>query len=163
MSDDRLFASNNAIGRKWYYLNMIILAIITYATQHIFENYIIPFVATEFYDLFAKIVLYFLYVMYLITFFALVERRLYDACGNREGALYRKVGDFLKFVAGYQILVLILNHIESAQTLPLPFMQDIATLLDGCFILVALFIGLLKGKVSCLTMEEYKKRDRYKL
>ena len=24
MSDDRLFASNNAIGRKWYFINLII-------------------------------------------------------------------------------------------------------------------------------------------
>lgn len=163
MSDDRLFASNNAIGRKWYYLNIIILGIIVVATHYIFQNFIIPVVKTEFYDLFAKIVLYFLYTMYAITFFALIERRLYDACGNREGALYRKVGDFLKFIVFYQVLVIVLNYFSTLEVGILQFMQDIATFLNGVFIFITLIIGLLKGKVSCLTMEEYRKRDKYKL
>ena len=42
MSDDRLFASNNAIGRKWYFLNIVILSVITLITKYIFEDHIIP-------------------------------------------------------------------------------------------------------------------------
>ena len=96
MSDDRLFASNNAIGRKWYFLNIIILTIITLVTKYIFEDHIFPNVTTEVYEIIAKGILYFAYIIYAVTFFALIERRLYDAVGSREKQGYKNTSGFLQ-------------------------------------------------------------------
>ena len=42
MSDDRLFATNTPIGRKWYYLNLLILSGITTVTYFFFTKKVIP-------------------------------------------------------------------------------------------------------------------------
>ena len=51
MSDDRLFASNNAIGRKWYFLNLIILAtliIVCFLYSVAKQSYIDGFISINF-------------------------------------------------------------------------------------------------------------------
>ena len=91
MSDDRLFASNNAIGRKWYFINLFILAVVSFFTNLVFTDYIIPNVTTDVYNIIAKGILYFLFLIYLITFFALIDRRLYDVFGTREVKGYKNI------------------------------------------------------------------------
>ena len=97
MSDDRLFASNNAIGRKWYFLNLIILSVIVTFTHLLFKDHIIPHVISDVYVIIAKGFLYLAYIVYLITFFALIERRLYDITGTRDSKAYRNISSILTF------------------------------------------------------------------
>ena len=162
MSDDRLFASNNAIGRKWYFLNLIILAVIVVATKFGFDDYIFPNVRTEVYELMAQWTLYILYGVYLITFFALVERRLYDICGERDTDQYKNLSAVLQFAVLFQILVLVLPNCEIQLPISNELLQYIAYFFDGIFALTALFIGFVKGKISNMTYEEYKNQLKYK-
>lgn len=162
MSDDRLFASNNAIGRKWYFLNLIILAVIVVATKFGFDDYIFPNVRTEVYELMAQWTLYILYGVYLITFFALVERRLYDICGERDTDQYKNLSAVLQFAVLFQILVVVLPNCEIQLPISNELLQYIAYFFDGIFALTALFIGFVKGKISNMTYEEYKNQLKYK-
>ena len=162
MSDDRLFASNNAIGRKWYFLNLIILSVIVFATKFGFDDYIFPSVRTEVYELIAQWILYILYGVYLITFFALVERRLYDICGERDTDKYKNLSAILQFAVLFQILVVVLPNCEIQLPISNELLQYIAYFFDGVFALTALLIGFVKGKISNMTYEEYKNQLKYK-
>lgn len=161
MSDDRLFASNNAIGRKWYFINIITLTIITYVTQVVFTQHIIPNVTTEVYDLIAKGMLYFAYLIFLITFFALIERRLFDICGTRETKGYRNTSSILKFAVFCQILSLYCQW----QKPPIPVSYDliefIAMIMEIIFFAIVIILGFIKGKISCLSYDEYRKKVKY--
>ena len=119
MSDDRLFASNNAIGRKWYFINILILIIITYITKQVFTQHIIPNVVSDVYEIIAKGILYFAYIIYLITFFALIDRRLYDICGTREKKGYKNTSAILKFAIFCQVLSFYCNW--EKPSIPIPF------------------------------------------
>ncbi len=162
MSDDRLFASNNAIGRKWYFLNLIILAVIVVATKFGFDDYIFPNVRTEVYELMAQWTLYILYGVYLITFFALVERRLYDICGERDTDKYKNLSAILQFAVLFQIFAVVIPNCEVQLPVSDDVLQYIAYFFDGIFALTALFIGFVKGKISNMTYEEYKNQLKYK-
>lgn len=162
MSDDRLFASNNAIGRKWYFLNLIILAVIVVATKFGFDDYIFPNVRTEVYELMAQWTLYILYGVYLITFFALVERRLYDICGERDTNQYKNLSAVLQFAVLFQILVVVLPNCEVQLPISNELLQYIAFFFDGIFVFTAFCIGFISGKISNLTYEEYKNQLKYK-
>ena len=58
--DTRLFASNNPIGRIWYFINIIILAIVTIATKVLVLEYILPNANPSF-NFAIKCILYFAY------------------------------------------------------------------------------------------------------
>lgn len=163
MSDDRLFASNNAIGRRWYYINIVILGIITVITNHVFTEYIIPNVKSEVYYLIAHGIMYFAYAIYLITFFALIDRRLYDVFGARDTKGYANVSAFLKLAVCFQAIILICQWTNINPPVSYDFLQSIAWMLDGVFVVIAFFLGLFKGKISNLTFEKYKDRLKYKL
>lgn len=163
MSDDRLFASNNAIGRKWYYINIVILAIITVVTEYAFTEYIIPNVKSEVYDLIAHGIMYFAYTIYLITFFALIDRRLYDIFGARDTKGYANVSAFLKLAVCFQAIILVGQLTGINPVVSYDFLQGIAWILDGIFLVIAFFLGLFKGKISNLTFGEYKEKLKYKL
>lgn len=162
MSDDRLFASNNAIGRKWYFLNIIILAIITIGTQYIFDTYIINSVKTEVYEIIATWTLYIIYMIYVVTFFALVERRLYDISAARDSSLYKNLSSILKFAVCFQLLIIVGQHCKVDINVSYDLLQLIAYLFDGLFFLIAFFIGFIRGKISNMTYEEYKNQIKYK-
>lgn len=162
MSDDRLFASNNAIGRKWYFLNLIILTVIVIATKYAFDDYVFPHVRTEVYDIMAHWTLYILYGVYLITFFALVERRLFDICGARDTDSYKNLSAVLQFAVIFQIFAIVVPNCEVQLPISDDMLQYIAYLFDGIFILVSIFIGFVGGKISNLTYEEYKNKTKYK-
>ena len=161
MSDDRLFASNNAIGRKWYFLNIIILGIITIGTELVFEHYLIPNVKTEVYFYIGTFIKYTLYLIYLITFFSLIDRRLYDVTGDRRSNKYRNISSIICLAIFFQITVLALPHTSLRVPLPLDLMQEIASILDLVFVVIIFFLGFFKGTISNMSYEEYKNKIKY--
>lgn len=161
MSDDRLFASNNAIGRKWYFLNMIILSVITLITKYVFENHIIPNVTTEVYELIAQGILYFAYIIYAVTFFALIERRLYDAVGTREKNGYKNTAGFLQFAVVFQIAIILINVLNINIPVSVDLLQSIAWITNSIFAFIVLILCFLKGQISNLTYDEYRKKIKY--
>ena len=161
MSDDRLFASNNAIGRKWYFINLFILAVVSFFTNLVFTDYIIPNVITEVYSLIAKGILYFLFLIYLITFFALIDRRLYDVFGTREVKGYKNVSGFLSFVVIFQLIVIICKWKAVAVPISIEILEVCAAVLDLLFMFIIFVLGFFKGKISNLTYEQYRKKIKY--
>ena len=162
MSDDRLFASNNAIGRKWYYINLIILGALSYFIYIVFRDYVIPNTISETYTLIATWVSYFTYIILFITFFSLVERRLYDVTGRRDTKGYKNISSLLQFIVIFQIIILILNYFQLTDIYLLQGMQQIANMLNIAFIIFVMVIGLFKGQISNISYEEYKRRDKYR-
>lgn len=161
MSDDRLFASNNAIGRKWYILNIVILAVITVITRNVFMDYIIPNVKTEVYAIIASGMMYFAYLIYIITFFALIDRRLYDACGVRDNKEYKNTSAVLKFAVCFQVLILVGQACNIKLAISYELLQGIAWLFNAIFLIITFCLGFVKGKISNLTYEEYKNKIKY--
>lgn len=161
MSDDRLFASNNAIGRKWYFLNIIILAVITVLTKYIFSDYIIPNVRTEVYEIIANGIMYFAYLIYIITFFALIDRRLYDACGVRDNKGYKNTSAILKFAVCFQILILVGKACNVDVPVSYDVLQYVAWFFNVIFLIIAFCLGFVNGKISNLTYEQYKNKIKY--
>lgn len=161
MSDDRLFASNNAIGRKWYFINIVILLIITAVTQVFFNSYIFTNVKSEEYLLIADIIRYFVYIVYLITFFSLVDRRLFDIAGDRRNRQYRSVSGALSFCITFQLAILVLPFFKAGATLPLEALQQIAVFTDLIFLIIVFAIGFIRGTISNMTYEEYKNKIKY--
>ncbi len=161
MSDDRLFASNNAIGRKWYFLNLIILTILIIVTEFIFKKYIIPHTTTEVYNQIAHGMLYFAYLIYAITFFALIDRRLYDITGDRDSNIYKNTAGIMKLIVLLNIIVIFFEHFSVK--LPVSYETEwlIIAVSNTIFIIMTLILGLFKGKISNLSYEEYKKKIKY--
>jgi hypothetical protein len=161
MTDDRLFASNNAIGRKWYFFNLIILTFIVYITNYIFTNKIIPHVSSEHYVVIAEWTLYFVQFLYVITYLALLERRLYDICGTRDSKSYR---NGLAFIFLYVFLI-IFGMFCAYKNPPLPFPNEIVIslgyLASGLLALKTLIFCLIKSSISTLSYEEYRKKLKY--
>lgn len=161
MSDDRLFASNNAIGRKWYFINLIILTIIAYIVQYIFTDHIIPNVVSDVYEIIAKGILYFAYLIFLITFFALIERRLYDVCGKRDSNGYKNTSAVLKFAIFLQILALYCEWQNPTWFVPNELVTLAAMVFDIIFFVIIFILAFLKGSISNLSYEEYRKKIKY--
>ncbi len=152
MSDDRLFASNNPIGRKWYFINLVILFVIITATYFLFSSTIIPNVATEDYVTIATWTMYFLMFIYFITFCALIERRLYDISGSRDKGIYKILAPILTLIGLFIIVVIVFNIWPSIplsgreMSLPLEKFNPIAEFLSTIFGIIVIAIGLKKGK-----------------
>ncbi len=161
MSDDRLFASNNAIGRKWYCINIVVLTIITYFTQLIFTDHIIPNVISEVYVIIATGFLYFAYLIFLITFFALIERRLFDICGTRDTKGYRNTLAILKFAVFCQIFSLYCQWQKPQLPISYVSIDYITMVMDLVFLAIVFALCFIKGKISCLTYDKYRKKIKY--
>ncbi|MBQ3640420.1 hypothetical protein II906_00575 [bacterium] len=161
MSDDRLFASNNAIGRKWYYINMIIIAALAYGVYYFFGEYVYPNVKNASYTAIGTVIENFIYVIFVITFLALIDRRLYDIAGSRSKEPYKTLSGLLGFVIAFQVLTIILNYIELPVELPLEMMQSLAYILDYIALFIIAIIGLIKGKISSKAYYEYSSNDKY--
>ncbi len=161
MSDDRLFASNNAIGRKWYFINIIILCVITAVTQVFFSNYIFTNVKSEEYLLIADVIRYFVYIVYLITFFSLIDRRLFDIAGDRRNNRYKFVSGLLSFCIAFQFAILVLPFFKIAASLPFEALQQVAVFTDLIFLIIVFAIGFIRGTISNMTYEEYKNKIKY--
>ena len=161
MSDDRLFASNNAIGRKWYFLNIIILSVITVITKYVMIEYIIPGTTTETFRIIATWVLWFLYGAYMITFFSLIDRRLFDIFGTRDSKGYKNVSAILVFSIFWQIFASYCLTKHPEVYIPEDVIAFIAVVLDIIFLGIVLAIAFIKGSISDLTYEEYKNKIKY--
>ncbi len=152
MSDDRLFASNNPIGRKWYFINLIILSLISYGTYFFFTKQIIPNVNSQDYSTICNWILYILLFLYLITFFSLIERRLYDASGSRNKGIYKSVGPIFTLTGLMVLITAVLNAYptitiaENKITFPIETLNMIAYIAAGIFLVLMIVIGLIKGK-----------------
>ena len=161
MSDDRLFASNNAIGRKWYFLNLIILTILIIVTEFIFKKYIIPHTTTEVYKQIAYGMLYLAYLFYAITFFALIDRRLYDITGDRNSNVYKNTAGVMKLIVLLNLIVIFFEHFSVKLPVSYETQWLIIAVSNTIFIIMTLILGLFKGKISNLSYEEYKKKIKY--
>ncbi len=162
MSDDNsLFASKNAIGRKWYYLNILILFLITFVTVYLFKLYIIPNVISDFWNLITICILYFALIMYVITFLSLIDRRLYDVFGSRESTVYR----IISYIIWITILLKIFLFYCRWKGIVLPVYNEqiyfISKIFDTIFVCIVLFAGFIKGKISTLSYDEYKRKIKY--
>lgn len=161
MSDDRLFASNNAIGRKWYCLNLIILSIIAVGTHIIFKDHIIPNVTSDVYEIIAKGFLYFAYVIYIITFLALIERRLYDVTGTRDAKGYRNTS-YIMTLAVFSVAVDAFYKWKNPVTpIPEEIISMAAFIFGILFAVIAFVLLFLKGSISNLSYEEYRNKIKY--
>ena len=161
MSDDRLFASNNAVSRKWYFINMIVLAIIAYATHMAFDNYVIPNARTDIYVDIANGIRYFIYGIYIVTFFSLIDRRLFDVFGARDKKGYANTTAVLKLAVFIQLFVIVGPFFNWNPPVSYDVLQNVAWIFDAIFVLITFFIGFISGKISNLTYEEYKKKLKY--
>ncbi|MCD7780694.1 MAG: hypothetical protein LUH05_08510 [Candidatus Gastranaerophilales bacterium] len=161
MSDDRLFASNNAIGRKWYYINLVILAVIAFLTHYIFTYYVIPNVLTETYVIISKITLYTAFVLYTITFLSLVERRLFDVCGRRDTSRYKTISTIIWFAVIIQLFSLFCDWKNPALPISNELISLAAIFMDLVFLCIVFFVGLFKGQISNLSYDEYRRKIKY--
>lgn len=152
MSDDRLFVSNNAIGRKWYFLNILILILIYFLTDYAFDNLLFLHPKSNSHLMIGKGILWFLNVIYMITFLALVDRRLFDTIGSRGKRAYRELSSFLLFIVLFHIASIILDY---------NILDLFAFIFDGIFLLITFVLFFTKGKISNLTYEEYKEKIKY--
>ncbi len=161
MSDDRLFASNNAIGRKWYFLNLIILTIIAVGTHVIFQDHIIPNVTSDVYEIIAKGFLYFAYVIYTITFLALIERRLYDVTGTRDSKGYRNTSSIMTLSVFVIALDLYCKWKNPSTPIPEELISLAAYVFGILFVIILVILMFLKGSISNLSYEEYRNKIKY--
>ena len=164
MSDDRLFASNNAIGRKWFFLNIIIIIIITLFTGYIFDYFIFPYVKTNEYHIIAKSILVFLYIIYTVTFLSLIDRRIYDILGDRDKLWYKFLNSFIFLVVLFNVYNFCIDYnIVKKVIIPIDLSYFITICLNFLFIFIVFILGIIKGQISSISSREYKKKIRYKL
>lgn len=162
MSDDRLFASNNAIGRRGYVVNIIVLALIIHFTHNGFIHYIIPNVVNAAYETITTWVLYFAYFIFAIAFFSLIERRLFDVCGKRDTQAYKTVSSILQLDVFAIILLVLKDYIPFLTGVSNHQAQTMISLLGFIVVLIVLILIFPKGKISNLSYEEYRKQDKYR-
>lgn len=163
MSDDRLFASNNAIGRKWFFLNIIILAVITVATNYVFQKFILPDVRTDDYRVIATSIMYLIFAIYGVTFLSLIDRRIYDILGDRDKNSYKLITAFIFLVVLFNAYFYSTKfNIINVVVIPPELTYAIVVILNLMFISLLFIAGTIKGKISSVSMEEYRRRTRYK-
>ena len=161
MSDDRLFVSNNPIGRLWYFINIIILAVIIFGTKFVFEQYVIPNTRTDEYTLIAQIIMYFLYLIYFITFLALIDRRLYDITGDRSSVIYQIVYGIMLIISFSQVFIYATDYFHIKLPLDISLLNFIGLIGSVIFIFITVILLFFKGKISGRTYNEYKKKPKY--
>ena len=161
MSDDRLFATNNPIGRKFFIINIIMLILITIGTNYLFNQYIMPEVKSEFYDKVANVMRYLINGAYVITLFALVDRRLFDICGTRSHLGY-KIGSNIIIISAFWWLFEVV-YLHTSFNLPIP--PEAIYFIGYLFVIISLFVIFIisfpKGKISGLSYEEYRKKIKF--
>ena len=160
MGDNRLFASNHAIGKKWYFLNMILLFAIAYGTNWSFANYFIPNTTSETYAYIARFIEYFIYLIFVITFFSLLDRRLFDIAGDRRNESYKSISSILKFCIFAQIVTFISANTKFTLPLPNEILHQLSYGFAILFVVIVVVLGLLKGNITELTYKEYEEKKK---
>ena len=161
MSDDRLFVSNNPIGKKGYFINLIILGIIIFLTNFCFTNYVFPHTKTNEYNLIAQIIMYFLYLVYIITLLSLIDRRIYDITGDRNSSKYKLLSKVVSLLLLYEIIVFILNFYFANLPINFNILNFIGVIFFFIFSLITIILVFFKGKISEQTYKEYQNRKKY--
>ena len=141
--DTRLFSANNPIGRLWFFINIVILAILAVATRIAIVEYIIP-IAKDSYIFTLKAILYFAYFIYVLTFFMLIDRRLYHVCGTKDSNVYtvvsKIIGTFVLFMVVFLILAGVMNY--KGASLP-PSFHQLSVTATGIFTLFVFILGII--------------------
>lgn len=161
MSDDRLFASNGAIGRKFYFINFVVLFLIAFATHYVFQNYIIPNAQDATYKIIATYIEYFVYLIYVITAFSLVDRRLYDVAGGRRNSTYTNIAAIFSLILIANIVLFLLQNTPVTFPIPASDVQYYTDILNKIGLVLVVGIGLWKGQITNLSFAEYKHKIKY--
>lgn len=161
MSDDRLFASNNAIGRKWYFINLILLAAISYGVNWGFTNYIFQNTTNDAYSIIAKFMEIFVYIILGITLLSLLDRRLYDIAGDRRNGTYKNISTLITFCIFFEIAALISTNTSFSLPLPNAVMEQLIYVFAGVFAILTILLGLPNGQISNLSYEKYRQKIKY--
>ena len=161
MSDDRLFASNNAIGRKWYFINLILLAGISYGINWGFTNYILENTTNDAYSFIAKFMEYFVYIILFITLLSLIDRRLYDVSGDRRKSSYKNISTLLAFCIFFEIAAVISANTQFTLPIPSAVVQQLTYVFAGVFAAITVLLGLPSGQISNLSYEKYRQKIKY--
>ncbi len=161
MSDDRLFATNNPIGRKWYFINIVILIAITIGTNYVLNEHIMPSVTSEFYDSVGKLMRYLLNGAYAITLLSLIDRRSYDVFGTRDSKGYKFISSIITIAALVWLFVIYYIHKHPPIYITEELFYNIVMIVSIVFILVVFGLMFPKGKMSNLSYEEYRNKIRY--
>ncbi len=161
MSDDRLFSSNNPIGRKWYFINIVLLAALTWGTKFVFINYIIPAAISPIFNTIAKVMLYFLYAVFILTFLSLIDRRLFDICTSRSSQGYATVSSILSLCIFFQAAAFYCELKHPEMMISEQLVYTIAAILGVVFFVIVIFLGFIRGRMTGLSYEEYKNKIKY--
>ena len=161
MSDDRLFATNNPIGRKWYFINIIILIAITIGTNYVLNEHILPSVTSEFYNSIGKLIRYLLNGTFAITLLSLIDRRTYDVFGTRDSGGYKFISAIITIAALLWVFVIYYIHKHPQLFISEELFYNIVMFVSIAFILVVIGLIFPKGKMSNLSYEEYRNKIRY--
>ena len=141
--DTRLFSSNNPIGRLWYFINIIILALLTVGVREGILNHVIPSANPSF-EIPLKCILYLAYFIFAVTFFMLVDRRLCNIFITREDNGYNIISKILNTYISIIVVLLIFIGILHYRTMPVPpVLETVILVMVGIFAIFALIIGFI--------------------
>jgi|GEM_PF-6132251 len=142
--DGGLFPANSPIGRFWYYLNLFILAFLAVSAHIGILKCVLPAANTA-YHIPIKAILYFIYFILAVTFFMLLDCRIFDIAGSRDSDVYRmlsKISSLIIFllifsIAGYFNIINI--PAEYSSMLIIPF---------WIFVFMTFILGFIPGKLT---------------
>lgn len=146
MSSNEIFEINRAIGRKGYILNVLLLVICAIITNCTFTNYFLVHAKTDTAIQILNMVKYFLYFVYLMLFFSLINRRLSDITGDTDNKQYKRFTSFFGFVISFQIICIILKTFSLPFLIDIDNMQQFAYCLDCAYLLAAFLLIFPKSK-----------------
>lgn len=146
MNDEKLFTLNGAISRKGYFINLILLVAITSFTYYLFSTIVPANIKTEEQLTITKYVSYFLYAIYTINFFALIDRRLLDIFSIRESNGYKHSSLFIKLLIFIEIISIYSYFTNQKLIISVEFTYQIAIITALIFFFFLTVIGFIKGK-----------------
>ena len=148
ISDNRLFASNGPICRSWYFINIFILGLLSVGTNIGINEYVIPSANPDYQGL-LKFIMYFIYLIFIITFFMLIDRRVYDICGNKDSASYVNLSKVIGLITSLIALSLIFLVVASNSKFQVPDIVYIfLMILAFIFALLVFILGLIPGQLT---------------
>lgn len=142
--DGRLFSANSPIGRFWYYLNLFLLAFLAVSAHIGILNYVLP-AANPSYHAPIKAILYFIYFILAVTFFMLLDRRIFDIAGSRDSGAYQ----FISKISSLVIFLLILSAAAYFKIINIPESYNSMLIIPfWIFIFMVFILGLIPGKLT---------------
>ncbi len=158
MGEGKFFTSNNAIGKKDYLKGVIIIALITFFTYYIFNNFIMTSLKTPDQGTIAKYISYFLYIIYALNLFILIDRRLFDIFEARDSKGYKLCTFVIELIIFVQLFVGYIIGTNQQISVPNEFLIYISFFTGFIFLLIIFSIAFVKGKITEMTYQEYKRK-----